>query len=167
MKRGCHQITGSFSEAHSPLSPRKYILDNGDYELNMMIESVEIIPTNNQATQPDIGNQSLFFVVATSEAGAIPVNTFTLGETTAYSMRMNDSRQIAWGFICTGNNIETILTPDRIIPGDIYVNAWSVAADGSLGQLTFEVGYLITMKQVKNTGAQGLLEAVVEYSQEN
>ena len=57
---------------------------------------------------------------------------------------------------------QIILDSDVIIPGDLYVNAWSTGSGGSLDILANSIGFIIKMRQVKNTGNQALLYQVRE-----
>jgi len=169
MRNGIHTIRSGISEAHNPASARRYTLNNGDYKVNMQLTDVQLILSSNALTsgvqdKPD--GDTVFFCVATSEAGAIPTATTNNGAEYPgqFAHRLGDSRQIAWGTITAsgGINIETILDPDHIIPDDIYVNAWSTSSSGALTLLANPIGFMLKFKQKKQSGSEALLAQAKE-----
>ena len=75
MRKGVHTIRSGFSDEHNPTTPRRYTLDNGDFDLNFKITQLELIPNSGALTTNNhdvtTGNV-LYFVLATSAAGATP-----------------------------------------------------------------------------------------------
>ena len=165
MHRGIHTIKSGFSTDWDTFASagRRYGMDNGDYEVNMRILSVDLM-TGVDPGQTDMGNSSIFFVVATTPEGAIPTLGTSL-EHQSYQHRFDDHDCIAWGNVDHQFGPNTIVDPGHIIPGDIYVNAWMIDSGGSPTQLTSPISYIITMAQVENTGAEGLLYQVKQAGQ--
>jgi hypothetical protein len=170
MEKGIHTIRSGITEEDNPAAPRKYSLDNGDYQTNMKIMSVELMYAENDdsgAGNSDRFNAStVFFTIATSAAGATPFASTDSPEEygAQFAHRFSDSRQICWGTMTAsgGTTINVILDSDNIIPGDLYVNAWSTTSGGSLTQVANSIGFVIKMKQVKSSGDKALLYRVRE-----
>ena len=83
MQRGRHTIRSGFTETHNAMAPRKYSLDNGDFEKNMKISSLDLMfaETDDAGSNQDrVAAGAIFFVIATSEAGAIPTSTIVTGK---------------------------------------------------------------------------------------
>jgi len=169
MEKGIHTIRSGFTELHNPSAPRRYSLDNGNYETNMQIMSVELMYAENDdagGNQDRLNASTVFFTIATSAAGATP--TASTESPTEYgsqfSHRFNDSRQLCWGTMVAsgGETINVVLDDDNIIPGDLYVNAWSTSTGGSLDSVANAIGFIIKMKQVKSSGNKALLYRVRE-----
>jgi hypothetical protein len=172
MKNGIHTIRSGITSANNPTVPRRYSLDNGDFELNMKITSVDLFPIGNDRTggsQDDWANTTIWFVLATSEAGATPYSSSTSPDEygDVWNLRPSDSSQIGWGMIGgNGPLAKVFLDPQHIIPEDLYVNAWSISTAGSIAAVFQNVGFVIRMEQVKNTGTEGLLYQMKERSRE-
>lgn len=169
MRNGIHTIRSGISQAHNPSSARRYTLNNGDYRSNMQLIDCQIILSSNALAagvqdKPDA--DTVFFVVATSEAGAIPTaSTNNPAEYPGqFAHRLGDSRQIAWGTMTAsgGINIETIVDPDHIIPDDVYVNAWSTSASGAISIIANPIGFMLKFKQKKQSGSEALLAQAKE-----
>lgn len=168
MKNGVHTIRSGWTSAANPSVARRYNLDNGNFEVNMKVTSLEVFPIGNDQTggQNDkFGQDTTFFVLATSSAGAIP--TTSTASPTEYgatlNLRPSDSAQIGWGIISPGDGyVETFLDPSHIIPEDLYVCAWSISTAGSIQPVFHNLGYMIHLEQVKNTGNEALLYQVRE-----
>ena len=160
MLRGIHTIRSGFSTSHNPTVPRQYNLDNGNYEVNMRILSIDIMAGIDPG-QLDMGNHRIMFVLATDAAGATPTAlTGPSEEEEAYQFRFNDDRQIGWGTISANYGTELILDPGHIIPEDLYINAWQLGTGGSPELLECPISFIITMASTKNTGAEALLYQV-------
>ena len=166
MEKGVHTIRSGWTENSG--FTRKYSLDNGDYKKNMMITDVQLIYTENDdsgGNQDKINGDTIFFCIATSEAGATPTATTSSPEEygTQFALRLSDSRQIAWG-VMGGNPSfqQIILDPDNIIPGDLYVSAWSITSGGTITDVANSFGFMIKMKQVTSSGDKALLYRVRE-----
>ena len=170
MQRGRHTIRSGFTDTHSFAAPRKYSLDNGDFEKNMKIASLDLMfstTVTSGGNQDRVASPAVFFVIATSEAGAIPTtDTFSPDEYDAQlSLRFSDNRQIAWGLLQGSGGIfqpQIIVDPDHIIPNDIYVNAWSISSGGSASTLANPIAFMIKMDQVTSSGNEALLYQVKE-----
>lgn len=168
MEKGIHTIRSGFTELHNPSAPRKYSLDNGNYTSNMKIISVELMYAENDdagSNQDKINGSTVFFTIATSAQGATPFAT-TDSPTeygSQFAHRFSDSRQLCWGTLGGNPDLQNvILDPDNIIPGDLYVNAWSTSTGGSLDSVANAIGFIIKMKQVKSSGDKALLYRVRE-----
>ena len=166
MRRGVHQLRGGFNSLiHDGLTPLHYNLDNGNYRENMRIDSVEIMPTSvdSVTNNRSISGVSVFFVISTTEPGAIP-HSASSSHARPYGLRITDSDCIGWGFIEANQPPVVILDPFNLISEDLYVNAWSVdSAKSPVGNIE-DIGFLITMTQDKQSGDEGLLAAVREAS---
>lgn len=168
MRNGVHTIRSGFTEEHNPTVPRKYSLDNGDYDVNMVIESVELIYAENTDTggnQDKIDGSTVFFVIGTTPLGATPFAITTSPDEFGanYALRISDSRQIAWGTLAGNPDLrQVILDPENIVPNDLYVNAWSLSTGGSIEPVANAIGYIIKMRQVKSSGNQALLYQIRE-----
>ena len=167
MRKGLHTIRSGFTATQNPMAPRRYSLDNGDFEKNMKIRSVELMYAT---TGPSGGNQdrvdasAVLFTIATSETGAIPTTSSASPDeyNTQLSHRFSDSRQICWGLLEENVGTQIILDPDHIIPGDLYVNAWSISNGGGVTTLANAIGFVIKMEQIKSSGNEALLYQVKE-----
>jgi hypothetical protein len=137
-------------------------MDNGDYKSNFRLSRVEIIPQNNDRTggsQEDLATDTVFFVVAVTELGATPqtANAESLVEGNL-DLRLSDNAIIAWGCIAPSRGYsKVIIDPGHIITEDIYVNAWSTASDGSLRPNQWNLGYMLHIENVKESGTEGLI----------
>lgn len=166
MKKGIHTIRGMFTNSDNPAASRKYDLDNGQFETNMRVSMLELIPAYNDHTgsaNNDPTSDTMFFVLSTSEQGAIPVATTPGMSGTNFGLRLTDNAQIGWGYISAGYGYhKCFVDPGHIIPGDLYVNAWSINSSGALTALSQDLGFMIVLEQVKNTGTEALLFQVKE-----
>ena len=173
MRKGLHTIRSGWTSTLNPSAPRRYSLDNGDFEVNMKITSIEIFPIGNQTTggnQNDFGQDTVFFVLATSQAGATPTATTVSPEEygSTYNLRPSESTQIGWGIMAPGDGyVETFLDPLHIIPEDLYVCAWSISSAGSINPPFHNLGFIINMMQVKSTGSEALLYQIKEAAAED
>ena len=162
MLEGYHTIKSGFSDNFSPTIPRLHRMDNGDFKSNFFIRDVELIPQNNGTTggnQDDLGGTSIFFVIATTSAGALPAAA-TGGDMTNdnFDLRLSDARQIAWGVIQPNFGYsKVIIDPGHVIVDDIYVNAWSFSSGGTLQQPDWSLGYMLHLQNVKTDGTRGLI----------
>jgi len=161
MKQGKHQLRWQFSaQAHSPLRPVQFNLDNGDYERNFVIDSFEIIwccmdkGTNNT----DISSKTHQIVLALTEDGAMPLSTETVNNS-PFAMRVADRRQVAWGQM-DDNDRNTILDPHNIVGEDLWLNAWAFDTAHTPDNIDQDIGVLITLSEVKQSGNRALLGTV-------
>ena len=173
MRRGIHTIRSAFTKEHKAANmylPREYVLDNGDFELNMQLTGFELFATGNDDTAGAIdklSNQTIFFVVATSSDGAVPISPSTSpDEWGPFDLRPSDSRQIAWGIAAPFQNVmHTLIDPDHIIPENIFVNCWAMTTAGTLlNELPYSLGYMLKFEQKKSSGSEALLYQVKEAS---
>ena len=168
MKLGRHTIRSGWTSQVPAASTRRYSMDNGDFQLNMKLVELEIFPISTDmsaGTMDRLSSENVFFVVATSERGATPISgTFSPEEYgPTNNLRPSDSSQIAWGIATPAYAyVYTHIDPDHIIPEDLYISAWSNAADGSIVNTYFNLGYCMVFEQVKNTGSEALLYQVKE-----
>ena len=166
MEKGIHTIRSGWTENSG--FTRKYSLDNGDYKKNMKITDVQLIYTENDdggANSNKINGDTIFFCIATSEAGATPTASTASPEEygSQFALRLSDSRQIAWGVMGGSPTFrQVILDPDNIIPGDLYISAWSISSGGSINPVANTFGFMIKMKQVTSSGDKALLYRVRE-----
>ena len=165
MKKGVHTIRSGFSDQHNPTTPRRYILDNGDYKLNMRVTELELIPTsgalptnNHDVTTGNV----LYFVLATSSAGATPATNLSVSEESIdYGLRLEDSRQIGWGFISQAAGYHRcFVDPDHIIAEDLYVTAYCMGDTGNPETLAAGLSFMIKMERVKESGSEALLSQI-------
>jgi hypothetical protein len=166
MKCGIHTIRSGWTSSVNPSTARIYNLDNGDFESNMKITDFEVFPIGGDVNNRDhVGSEAVYVTIGTSEAGVIPsASTASPQEYgDVLNLRPSDSRQIAWGILSPAYGyVYTLVDPDHIIPGDLYVNAFSVSTGGSISQVAYNVGFMIRMENVKSTGSEALLYQVKE-----
>ena len=158
MKNGKYTIRSGFTTSSNPITPRKYSLDNGNYKKNMRITGLSILPGVDPG-QTDMGNSSILLVVAQTAAGATP-QADTTDYHQAYQFRFDDTSQIAWASAETSVGLHTVIDPDHIIPGDIYVNAWCIDTGASPVTLIAPINFVLEMEQYDETGAEGLLSQI-------
>lgn len=172
MKKGLHTIRSGWTSDLNPTAPRRYSLDNGNFDLNMKVTSLEVFPIGNDQTggnNDKFGNDTVFFVLATSERGATPTATTVSPDEygATLNLRPSDSSQIGWGVLSPAYGyVETFLDPQHIIPEDLYVCAWSISTAGGLDPVFHNIGFIINMEQVKSTGSEALLYQIKETSAE-
>lgn len=161
MKKGKHQIRWQFNSlTHDVTKPVQFNLDNGDFETNMRIESIEIMfmsvdrTTNNQ----NLSNDAHFVALATTERGATPISSTSVNNR-PYANRGCDRSAIGWG-LATDDFAQTILDPHNIVSGDLWLNAWAIGPAKDPSELQQDIFVLITMEQVKQTGSEALLGMV-------
>lgn len=173
MRRGTHTIRSAYTNQHKAADmylPREYVLDNGDFELNMQLTGLHIFPTSNDDTAgagDKLSNETIFFVVSTSNDGALPQSpSISPEEYGPFDLRPSDSRQIAWGICAPFQNLTyTLIDPDHIIPENVFVNCWTLTTAGTLAnQLPYSLGYMLKLEQRKSTGSEALLYQVKEAS---
>jgi len=163
MKLGTHIINSAFSENYgNPTTPRRHLMDNGDYRSNFILRQVQLIPTNNQRSggnQDKFSGETIFFVVSTDEAGAIPVTAPAASLTAGnYDLRLGDTRIIAWGAIAPAYAFnQVVIDPLHVIVEDIYVNAWSIDPAGGLIPSNANLGYVLEFENIKESGTEGLV----------
>ena len=173
MRNGRHTIRSGWTDSLNPTAPRRYSLDNGNFELNMKVTSLEVFPIGNQTTggnQNDFGQDTTFFILATTASGATPTATTSSPDEygPTLNLRPSDSAQIGWGIISPGDGyVETFLDPMNIIPEDLYVCAYSIGTGGSISPVFHNIGFMIHMEQVKSSGDEALLYQVKQSSAEN
>ena len=163
MKQGKHQLRWQFNcLVHDPMKPVRFTLDNGDYDKNFVIESFEVLfcsmdrTTNNTSISGDVQ----MVVLGLTERGCIPHNQETVNNR-PYAMRVADRRQIGWAMMDDhapmGN---VILDPHNIVGQDLWLNAWGYDAAKEPVPLQQDIGVLITLNLVKQSGSRALLQAV-------
>jgi hypothetical protein len=136
----------------------------------MKITDLQIFPAGTDPSNWDsFTSVPIFFVIATSAAGATPLASTNSPDEygDVLNLRPSDSRQIAWGIISSQYGPWTYVDPDHIIPDDLYVNAWAVSSGGSLSPIPQNLGFVIKMRQVKQSGSEGLLQQIKETIEEN
>lgn len=173
MKRGVHTIRSGIAGDFDFGKPRRYTLDNGNFELNLELTRMEIFPIGNDqvgGNQDKLDANTVFFVVSNTESGAIPTMT-TVSESeygASGNIRPSDSAQVAWGIGAPAYGyVYTLIDPDHIIPGDIYVNAWSLGSSGTLDYIAWNVGFLLQFEQKKSSGSEALLYQAKEAALED
>ncbi len=172
MKCGVHTIRSGWTASVNPTFPRRYSMDNGDFELNMKLTDLEIFPIGNDETagqQDKVSSDTVFFVVATSSAGATPTSSTASPSEYGvdFNLRPNDSRQIAWGIASPAfGYVYTHIDENHIIPEDLYVAAWSISPGGGLVPAAFNLGYCMVFEQKKSSGSEALLYQVKESASE-
>lgn len=161
MIQGKHQLRWQFNSAsHTGLTPIRFSLDNGDYDRNFVIESFEIIygSMDKGTNNTDLSNNVHNVVLALTEQGAMPLATSSVNNR-PYAIRMCDRRQIAWGMM-NDDQIHTILDPHNIVGGDLWLNAWRYGSAHDADPIDQDIGVLITLNEVKQSGSRALLQAV-------
>ena len=133
----------------------------------MRITSIQLISNSGALTtnNHDVDSPTLvYFVVATSTAGATPQALSTPSQYSIdYGLRLEDTAQIAWGMINqSSGSIDVIVDPGHIIPQDLYINAYCLGDTGTPSTLASGISFLITMEDVKSSGAEALLYQIKE-----
>ena len=167
MKKGFHSVKSGFSENYDFSNPRLHRMDNGDYKSNFYLQNIELLPQNNSrvgGNQDALSADTIFFVVATTSAGALPAAAIVSDMTwDSFDLRLADSRQIAWGVLNGAKNFhKVVIDPGHIIVDDIYVNCWSFSTGGSLVPAVMSLGYLLTLRNITESGTEGLLHQVAQ-----
>ena len=161
MKNGKHQIRWQFNcLTHDVTKPVQFNLDNGDFEKNMRIESIEVMfmSTDRTTNNVDISNTVHFVALATTERGATPISSTSVNNR-PYANRGCDRSAIAWGLMDDEVH-HTILDPHNIVSGDLWLNAWTLGSAKDPSELKQDIFVLITMSQVTQTGNEALLGMV-------
>lgn len=157
MKQGQHQLRWQFNSETYTNTPIKFTLNNGDYNRNFRVDSFEVIfcsmdkGTNNTSLSGNLHQ----VVLATSEAGAQPTNTERVNNR-PFAMRVTDRRQIAWGQMDADYQV-TILDPHNIVAQDLWLCAWAWGSAHDPTMLYQDIGVLITLSEVKQSGNEALL----------
>lgn len=157
MKQGKHQLRWQFNSETYTGTPIKFSLDNGDYDRNFKVESIEVIfcSMDKGTNNTDISSKIHQVVLATSEAGAQPNNVETVNNR-PYAMRVTDRRQIGWAQM-NDDYIHTMLDPHNIIAQDLWLCAWAWGSAHNPDGLQQDIGVLITLTEVKQSGNEALL----------
>lgn len=157
MIRGKHQLRWQFNSSTYQGEPVRFNLDNGDYDRNFVVESIEVIWCSMDKTtnNTDISEKTHQVVLATSEAGAQPTNTETVNNR-PYAMRVTDRRQIGWAQM-NADMVNTMLDPHNIITQDLWLCAWAWGSAHDPDTLDQDIGILITLNEVRQSGNQALL----------
>jgi hypothetical protein len=148
-------------------SPKRLILDNGDFKRNYRVVKFTIFPNLNRKSG-NIGSYAQMTVSATWMANvalALEESGITDGE-----FRFNDSRQIAWfqGYgASTPNQYRTHLDPNHIIVQDLWIGGYAVDTnDGSTEVLSVALNYHIVIEEVTSSLNEAVLQLIKERSQE-
>jgi len=127
----------------------------------MKLTDFEIFPIGSNPDQWDnLDSNVVFIVISTTENGAIPTATTVSPDEygPVLNLRPNDSQQIAWGVAAPAYGyVYTLIDPDHIIPEDLFINAWSISSGGTVEPVTWNIGYMLKMRQAKSSGAEALL----------
>lgn len=170
MRNGCHFLSGGFASgagAHNPASPRFIQTDNQDFQRNIEITSVELMYTSSAIGSTNISGDCVFFVLARSEQAATPEAGWS-AYNAQYGLRLDDPDIIAWGMMSALTGTSVIMSPHRIVPTNMWVNAWSVTAAHALTEVENSIGYAINMEMREESGTIGLLQTTISVAaQEN
>lgn len=165
MKNGVHTIrhicTGIGSGAFSLAQPQRLTLDNGSFKNNFIIESFRAFPVGVTATNERIDTLPMYIVLATSEAGARfdSVATRPL-------LAIDDSRVIGfWSIEGESGSVINFLDPDHIIIEDLWVNACTVTAGGTVQVPDQDLGVIINLKKRKTTEIEAILQLIKQNAQ--
>jgi len=174
MRNGVHVIRGGFSELYdisgtTPDAPRRIPLQNGDFERNFRIASLELMPASTDRTggnQQDMDSDTVFFQMSVTPEGCLPIGG-TTKDHDSNCLRFDDKQMIAWGAVNGYQNTFKMYLDDILID-DVYITAWSLTSAGTVRQgCHYGIGYRITFEEVKNSGAQGIVYAYREQQEEN
>lgn len=170
MRQGEHFLADGFTSgghAANPTTPRFINTDNMDFQKNMEITNVELMYTAPEVGGKDFSGDAVFFVLARTEEGATPQAGFSVSNF-AYGLRMNDPDIIAWGVCQPLFGTKVIMSPHRLVPNDMWVNAWSQTAANGIAPVANSIGYAINMKMIDQSGTAGLLQTTLSVAaQEN
>jgi len=165
-----YTIRGAFpfadaSQHPADLGPIRIQLWNGSWTKNWVIEEVQVIFLGtNYITHTMLGPDLSALVIATEKNGAIP--NYSSTGITGRSCR--DNRQVWWGSYAPNVTTQNVLDPDHLFVQDLWINGWAVDADGAGNRyaLSQEIGYIITLRQVKTTISQAVLSLIKEQAQD-
>lgn len=174
MRNGEYVVRGGFSELYdigggSPDLPRRIPLNNGSFEDNFRIKSLELMPASTDragGNQDDMSNQTVFFQMSVTPKGCLPI-AGTTQDHDSFCLRFDDNQIIAWGAV-NGHDETFKMYLDDVLIDDVYITAWSLTSAGNVRQgCAYGIGYRITFEKVKNSGAQGIVYAYREQQEEN
>lgn len=157
MMRGRHQLRWQFNSETYEGQPIKFNLNNADFDRNFRVDSIEVIFCSMDKTtnNTDLSSKVHQVVLATSESGATPTNVETVNNR-PYAMRVTDRRQIGWAQM-SDEGIHTILDPHNIIVEDLWLCAWAWGSAHNPDMLQQDIGVLITLTEVTQSGNEALL----------
>ena len=174
MRNGQYVVRGGFSETYdisgtTPDLPRRIPLNNGSFENNFRIASLELMPASTNRTagnQNELDNNAVFFQMSVTPQGCLPTPG-TTQDHDSHCLRFDDNQIIAWGVV-SGKENTFIIYLDDVLIDDVYITAWSLTNAGTIRSgCDYGIGYRITFEQVKNSGAQGIVYAYREQQEEN
>ena len=174
MRQGELVVRGGFSELYdiagtTPDPPRRIPLNNGSFENNFRIRSLELMPASTDragGNQDDMSRQTVFFQMSVTPQGCLPIGG-TTKDHDSNCLRFDDNQIIAWGAINGDEQVFKMYLNDILID-DVYITAWSLTTAGNVRQgCAYGIGYRITFEEVKNSGAQGIVYAYGEQQEEN
>jgi len=169
MRNGKHVVRGGFSELYdiagtTPDLPRRIPLQNGSFENNFRIASLDLMPISTNRTggnQNELDNNAVFFQMSVTPNGCLPTAGTTENHD-SFCLRMDDPALIAWGVV-SGSQNTFVQYLDDVLIDDVYITAWSLTNAGTIRQgCEYGIGYRITFEEVKNSGAQGIVFAYRE-----
>jgi len=173
MRDGLHVIRGSVpfntSTFVAPGLPKRLLLNNMDFTKNFVVEKFELVIAGPGLISQDLyTNENFIVVLATKESGALygVPQPGTIAGATA-----RDNRQIAWAGWTTNGGVNVtrgpVLLEDRLVVDDLFINGWVVdAGTGAAEQLTQDIGYVITLRQVTTTLDEAIMMLLKERAQD-
>lgn len=173
MRNGVYVVRGGFGELYdisgtTPDLPRRIPLNNGNFEDNFRIASLELMPASTSRTggsEDRLDSGAVFFQMSVTPDGCLPIAGSTLDHD-SQCLRFDDNQIIAWGIVNGFYNTFHMYLDDVLID-DCYITAWSLTDAGTVKAVEAGIGYRITFEKVKNSGAQGIVYAYREQQEEN
>jgi len=162
-----HVLRGTLKDGAYYTSPKRLILNNGDFKRNYRVVEFTVFPNMNRKSG-NIGSYSQITAAPSNMANvalAVEESGITDGE-----FRFNDGRQIGWfqGYGgSTPNQYRTHLDPNHIIVQDLWIGGYAVdTSDGSSEVLTVALNYHIVLEEVTSTNNEAVIQLIKEKSQD-
>ena len=154
------------TSSHVPVvDPRLLHLNNGNYNLNFIVEDFEVFPSTPNTITHNLIDNTTSVVLATKESGAIAATS--LPSQPGRGMTVADNRQIGWS-IFSSTYKATHIEDGHLIVNDLYVNAWVKRADDGTLQLPCQaVNYIITLRRVVTSTEQAIFALIQERAQDD
>lgn len=147
------------------MDPIRVPLWNGSWTKNWVIEKVEIIITGTTTFGcHQLTANMISLVMATEKEGAIADWS---GPGKIAGLTLRDNRQVYWSTLASNQAIMSVLDPDHLFVQDLWINGWYNDDDTCVAYaLEQEIGYLITMREVKTSISQAVLSLIKEKAQD-
>lgn len=143
--------------------PHQIRLSNGSWRDNYIIEDVQYIITDADGTYDYLDNSLHVLMIGTSKASVLPGIT-TPSIITGATLR--DSQQVWWGSMAGVHEPMNVLDVDHLFVEDLWINGWTIdSGSGVRYSINQEIGFLITLRQVRTSINETILALIKERAQ--